>query len=304
MRFLILGAAAGGGLPQWNCAAGNSRRFWLGEPGAVAATQSCVAVGIGRGWALLNASPDLRQQIIAQPELHPIRAAGSSPRRSPIRSVLITDADIDHIAGLLTLRERTTFTLFATRSTLVGLQANPIFNALASGVVERRCLAPGEPAELVDGVRAELFRVPGKIPLYLENPGRLPATDAETDETVGVELTDGKRKALYIPCCGKITEALRARIYGADLLLFDGTVFHDDELIRENVGEKTGRRMGHLPIAGPDGSIQALAEVAVGRKIYIHINNTNPIWRHDSPERHAIAEYGWEIAFDGMEVTL
>ncbi len=304
MRFLILGAAAGGGLPQWNCTAENSRRFWCGGPGALTATQSSVAVGVEREWALLNASPDLRQQIIAQPELHPIKAAGSSSRRSPIRSVLITDADIDHIAGLLTLRERTGFTLFATRSTLIGLQANPIFDALASGVVARRCLAPGEVVELLDGVRAELFSVPGKSPLYLENPGQSPATDAETDETVGVELTDGNRRALYIPSCGKIPEHLRARIDGADLLFFDGTVFHDDELIREKVGEKTGRRMGHLPIAGPHGSLAVLADVAVGRKIYIHINNTNPIWRDDSAERHEIAKYGWEIALDGMEVNL
>lgn len=304
MRFLVLGAAAGGGLPQWNCAAENSRRFWRGEPGASAATQSSVAVGSRGNWALLNASPDLRQQIIAQPELHAIHAPGSSIRRSPIRSVLITDGDIDHIAGLLTLRERTPFALLATRSIHNVLRANPIFDALAPGIVDRVCLMPGEAAEVADGVRAEVFSVPGKIPLYLEDPAQPPVTDAETDETVGVELTDGRRRAIYIPSCGKITEPLRRRMRGADLLFFDGTVFHDDELIRERVGEKTGRRMGHIPIAGPDGSLAALVDIAIGRKIYIHINNTNPIWRADSAERREITKDGWEVAFDGMEVVL
>jgi len=304
LRFLILGAAAGGGLPQWNCTAENSSRFWRGEPRAPAATQSCVAVAAGLDWALLNASPDLRQQIISRSELHPIRAPGSSVRRSPIRSVLVTDGDIDHIVGLLTLRERTRFTLFATQSILDVLRANPIFDALAEGIVERRCLARGVAAELMEGVHAELFRVPGKIPLYLEDPSRPPATDSETDETVGVELTHRSRRAIYIPCCGKLTEQLKERIAGADLLFFDGTVFHDDELIREKVGQKTGRRMGHVPIAGAGGSLEALVDVAVGRKVYIHINNTNPIWRDESIERREIARCGWEVAFDGMEVRL
>ena len=304
LRLLVLGAAAGGGLPQWNCVARNSIRFWRGEGGAPVASQSCVAVRGSGSWALLNASPDLRQQIIAQPELHPTKAANGSKRASPIGSVLITDSDIDHIAGLLTLREGTPFTLFATRSTLDVLEANPIFNALAPGVVTRRILAPGARAEVVDGVRAELFCVPGKIPLYLEDPGHPPITNSETDGTVGAELTDGARRAIYIPSCSEIPERLKARIQGADLLFFDGTVFHDDELIREGVANKTGRRMGHMPIAGPGGSLAALADVQVGRKIYIHINNTNPIWREDSAERHEVVEGGWEVAFDGMEIDL
>jgi pyrroloquinoline quinone biosynthesis protein B len=304
VRFLVLGAAAGGGLPQWNCAAENCSRLWRGVSDTAAATQSCVAVGNGPDWALLNASPDLRQQIIAQPELHPLRANGLSARRSPIRSVLITDSDIDHIAGLLSLRERTCFTLFGTRSTLDRLRANPIFDVLAAGIVERCCLALDEGTELVNGVPVNFFSVPGKTPLYLEHPIHSPETDAETDETIGVEFTDRGRRAIYIPSCCKLTERLKERIAGADLLFFDGTVFHDDELIREKVGEKTGRRMGHLPIAGSGGSLEALADVRVGRKIYIHINNTNPIWQNDSVERREIARSGWEVAHDGMEVAL
>ena len=267
IELIVLGAAAGGGLPQWNCTAGNSGAFWLKEATIAAATQSSVAVGRDNRWTLLNASPDIRHQIINQPRLWPTAAAGTCLRRTPIKNVLITDGDIDHVAGLLTLRERMPFRLLATDATLSVLMSNPIFSVLADGIVVRSAIAFDTPVDLNEGLSARIFPVPGKVPLYLERPGNVPITDEETDDTVGVELTDGERRCLYIPSCARLTDKLAERLDGADLVLFDGTVFDDDELLRSGVGQKTGRRMGHLPMAGADGSLAAFTDLRIGRKI-------------------------------------
>jgi pyrroloquinoline quinone biosynthesis protein B len=292
MRAIVLGAAAGGGLPQWNCGCENCR---LARAGAIpAASQSSIAVsGDGRSWAILNASPDLRSQLAATAVLHP-----TGPRESPIGAVLCTNGDIDHVAGLLTLRERQRFTLFATGEILEVLSENRIFDALDPSVVERRAVRLGEPFALVPGVEAELFSVPGKVPLYME--GETVATDLEGEQTVGVRLGRG----FYIPGCAVVTPALAARLAGAPLVFFDGTLWRDDEMIEAGVGQKTGRRMGHVPISGTDGSIAALAGLGIGRKIFIHMNNTNPVLRPGSPERREAEAAGWEIAGDGMEATL
>lgn len=293
LRARILGAAAGGGLPQWNCGCENCA---LARSGAIPAqTQSSLAVTAnGRDWAILNASPDLRAQLAGAPPLHP-----AGPRESPIRAVLLTNGDIDHIAGLLTLREKQPFTLFATREIHTVLAANPIFSALDPALVRRAEIALDQPVEIVPGVTAELFAVPGKVPLYLE--GDEVETGVEGEQTVGVALNG---RAFYIPGCAAVTPALAARLSGAELVFFDGTLWTDDEMILAGLGEKTGRRMGHVSISGPSGAIDAFAGLKVARKIFVHMNNSNPVLRPGSAERAEAEAAGWTIGQDGMEVAL
>lgn len=297
-RAIVIGAAAGGGLPQWNCGCENCRLARLGLPDGIAPqTQSSLAVtSDGGSWALLNASPDIRQQLINTPALHP-RAL----RDSPIKTVLLTNGDIDHIAGLLTLREKQSFRLVMTAAIRDILAANPIFTALDSAFVTQEIMALNEPFMLVPGIEARLFSVPGKVPLFME--GENPNTTLEGEQTVGVELITVKHRVYYIPGCAVVRDDLKARINGADILYFDGTLFTDDEMIQSGTGIKTGQRMGHIAMSGDKGSLKALADVAVQRKIYVHINNTNPVWR-DGPERKLVEDSGFEIAFDGKEIAL
>ncbi|GAA5542792.1 MULTISPECIES: pyrroloquinoline quinone biosynthesis protein PqqB [Brucella/Ochrobactrum group] len=297
-RAIVIGAAAGGGLPQWNCGCENCRLARLGLPdGIMPQTQSSLAVtSDGDSWALLNASPDLRQQLINTPALHP-RAL----RDSPIKTVLLTNGDIDHIAGLLTLREKQPFRLVMTAAIRDILAANPIFNALDPAFVTQEIVALNEPFMLVPGIEARLFSVPGKVPLFMESEN--PDTALEGEQTVGVELITVRHRIYYIPGCALLRDDLKARISGAEILYFDGTLFTDDEMIKSGTGIKTGQRMGHMSISGNEGSLKALAKVAVRRKIYVHINNTNPVWR-DGPERKLVEDNGFEIAFDGKEIAL
>ena len=298
LTAIVLGAAAGGGFPQWNCNCDVCRLAWAGDKRVRPRTQASLAVSSdGRRWTLLNASPDLRAQIQATPQLHPREAA----RASPIAAVVLTGAEIDQTAGLLSLRERSPFLLYATAATLAAISDNPMFGVLSTDVVTRRAITPGERFALVSGIEAELFIVPGKPPLYLE--GEDPDIKSETGANVGVELCDGRSRIAYVPGAAAVTPVLRERLARADVLLFDGTLFADDEMIRTETGKKSGRRMGHLPINGPDGSLAALAGLS-SRRIFIHINNTNPLLVDGSPERARVAAAGWEVAEDGMEISL
>lgn len=303
LRALVVGAAAGGGLPQWNCNAPNSASFWRGSAPLVAATQSSLAISSdGSDWALLNASPDIRAQIMARHQLQPRDPAQHGLRDTPICSVLLTNGDIDHIAGLLTLREKQSFDLLMTSGIADVLAANPIFNALDPDFVTRRVIALDQTFDLCPGVQATLFAVPGKVPLFMEGAaGDAVQTDLMGEQTVGVEISDGTKRMLYIPGCARMVPDLAKRIDGSDLVLFDGTLWQDDEMRQQGVGRKTGQRMGHMSMSGPEGSIAAFADLAVGRKVFVHINNTNPVWR-DGPERKEAEAAGWEIAFDGMEM--
>ncbi|WP_375263435.1 pyrroloquinoline quinone biosynthesis protein PqqB [Palleronia sp.] len=295
-RALILGAAAGGGLPQWNCGCQNCRLARAGD--VPAQSQSSLAVTAnGADWAILNASPDIRQQFANSPPLHP-----TGLRESPVRAVLVTNGDIDHVAGLLTLRETQRYTLFATDGIHDVLAANPIFDALREGVVARQRIALDTPFALVPGLTATIFAVPGKVPLYME--GETVETEMMGEQTVGVELTAGTARAYYIPGCARVTDALRDRIEGAAAVFFDGTLWRDDEMIREGLGEKTGARMGHMSMSEPDGSIAAFEGLDVGRKVFVHMNNTNPVLRPGSDEREAAEAAGWIIGQDGMEIEL
>ncbi|NLH81928.1 MAG: pyrroloquinoline quinone biosynthesis protein PqqB [Phyllobacteriaceae bacterium] len=298
LRAIVLGSGAGGGVPQWNCRCRVCRLAWSGDLRVRHRTQSSLAVSVdGDRWLLLNASPDLRRQITDTPALHP----RGEDRQSPIVAVLPTNADVDHVAGLLTLRERQPLVLHATRSTLDTLAANRIFDVLAADVVERRAVGLGEVFEPLPGLSIELFAVPGKVPLWLEEGDVV--TDLVGEGTVGVAVEGGGRRLLYVPGCARMTPSLEARIAAAHVVLFDGTLFDDEEMIREGLGTKTGRRMGHMPMTGPGSSTEAFAAFAGVRKIFVHINNSNPALIEGSPEADRIDAAGWDVAFDGMEIV-
>lgn len=282
------------------------------EPGYRPRTQSSISASAdGRTWALFNASPDIRQQIAENPPLQP--AADGPLRHSPIAAVVLTNADVDHIAGLLSLRERQPFTLYASARILETLSENTIFRVLDPAVVERRELPLEGHLELEGpdgplGLTVETFAVPGKVALFLEDEA---AGDGNfgtcAGDTIGVALsqTDGAGGTLfYVPGCATVDAALKSRLSKGGTLLFDGTVFTDTEMQEAGVGEKTGARMGHLAISGPEGSLLQLADLPLDRRIYVHINNTNPILAPGSDAERAVRDAGWEIAFDGMELSL
>lgn len=299
MRLLVLGSGAGGGLPQWNALNENGRAAFAGDPLVPFRSQCSLAVSLdGESWAVLNAAPDLRQQIIANAQLHP----RTPPRSSPISAVLLTGAEIDQMTGLLTLRERQAFTLHATRSTLDALAMNPIFEAL-SDVVVRRPISPGIPFHTLGALSVTAIDLPGKAPLYLERTRNDP-TQSEPGDCVAYVLKHDGKRAVFAPGCARMTEDLAAACDGADAVFFDGTLYRDDEMIAAGEGAKTGRRMGHMPMTGDGGAVEAFAGLAVKRKIFIHINNTNPAARTASAERRALAAQGWEIAEDGMEIAI
>jgi len=304
MYIKVLGSAAGGGFPQVNCNCANCADVRAGRPGLTPRTQSSLAVSRdGDAWVLLNASPDLRQQITATPALAP--RADQGVRSSPIKAVLLTNGDVDHIAGLLSLREGVRFTLYATPRVLAALAANSIFNVLDSERVPRTVLPLNRPVELAEGLAAEAFAVPGKVALYLEAEAT-PGLGTREGDTIGIKVTEPATGAAfyYIPGCAEVDGTLAARLRGASLVLFDGTLYTDDEMIAQGLSEKTGRRMGHISMAGTDGSLAAFAALGVRRRVYVHINNSNPILRADGPERAEVERAGWEIAVDGMEIRL
>ena len=298
LTAIVLGSAAGGGYPQWNCLCPVCRLAWEGDRRVKPRGQASLAVSADDAqWTLLNAAPDLRAQIAAVPALHP---RGVS-RTSPISAVVLTGAEVDQTAGLLNLRERQPFTLHGTAETLGILADNSMFDVLASDVVSREAVALERPFALSGGMMATLFAVPGKLPLYLE--GENVDVSAEGETNVGVEITAGGRRLAFVPGCAEVRPALRERLAKADVVLFDATLFTDDEMIATGTGAKTGRRMGHMPVDGPSGTLAALSDLP-GRRVLIHINNTNPILIDGSPERRKVEAAGWQVAEDGMEIVL
>ena len=259
-------------------------------------------------WFLINASPDLREQINRQPKLHPKEGL----RASPIAGVVLTNGDVDAIAGLLNLRERTPFVIYAHPRILGVLDRNPIFQVLAPGVVERSSLAFNEKIALkradgaASGLFLEAFPVPGKIALFMENAGQSENFGTEIGDTIGLQITDetGDTRVLFIANCARVDEAVRARCAGASLLFFDGTLWQDEEMIVRGEGQKTGQRMGHISMSGEQGSMAALSDLDIDCRVFIHINNTNPALLADSPERAQIEAAGWRVAYDGMEIVL
>jgi pyrroloquinoline quinone biosynthesis protein B len=310
MFIRILGSGAGGGFPQWNCNCHNCAAVRAGASGFRARTQSSLAVSRdGTNWLLLNASPDLRQQIAAVPALSPPRDGGS--RGSPIKAVVVTNGDVDHVTGLLTLREGQPFAIYGARRVLDVLAANSLFNVLTPDRVPRIPLSMGQSTRIGGagvelGLVVEVFAVQGKVALYLEDVNAGPNFGTQEGDTVGLRVSDAEsgRAFFYVPGCSRIDESLAARLRGAALVFFDGTLWSDDEMIRQGLLGKTGGRMGHVNQSGPDGSMAGFAPLGVERKVYVHINNSNPILDEASSERKVAEAAGWEIAYDGMEIVV
>jgi pyrroloquinoline quinone biosynthesis protein B len=308
LRIVVLGAAAGGGVPQWNCGCSICRAARTGQA-VLQSTQASIAVSAdGEHWFLINASPDLRQQLIATPPLHP--KAGRL-RHSPIAGVVLTNSEVDAVAGLLSMREGSPFTIYAHPRVLAILKANSIFNVLSETDVRRQPIAIDEAFEpvLPDGSRSGIeilpFAVPGKGAWYLEGKTHPAGSDGAGD-TLGLRIADkASGKYLYfLAACARVTPELKHRIAGASLVFFDGTVWRDDELIAAGLGAKTGQAMGHISMSGENGAIAALADLGIDRKVFLHINNSNQALLQDSAERKTAEGAGWQIPADGTEITL
>lgn len=307
LRVIVLGAAAGGGIPQWNCGCRICRAARSDHP-ALQSTQTSIAVSADDiHWYLINAAPDLRQQVVATPRLHP--SAGLL-RHTPIAGVVLTNGEVDAVAGLLSLREGSPFTLYAHDRVLAILRANSIFNVLNDRLVRRVPLAVETTVELSrpDGSPSGLeicpFVVPGKSAWYLDGTNHPAGEDGEGD-TLGLRISSKDGKYFYfIAACARVTADLGQRLAGAPLVFFDGTLWRDDEMISLGLSAKTGRSMGHIAMSGQDGAIDALAGLGIDRKVFLHVNNSNPALMPDAPERAMATQAGWEFACDGMEIVL
>jgi len=308
LRVVVLGAAAGGGVPQWNCGCPVCRMARTVDP-ELQSTQASIAISAdGDHWFLINASPDLRQQLIATPQLHP--KAGKL-RHSPISGVILTNGEIDAVAGLLSMREGWPFTIYAHARVLSILKTNSIFNVLGEKNVQRRpievdqAFEPTLPDGSASGIEILPFAVAGKGAWYLEGKAH-PAGDDGAGDTLGLRIADKAtgKYFYFLAACADVTDDLKSRLAGAPLVFFDGTVWRDDELIAAGLGNKTGQAMGHIAMSGERGAIAALAELDIDRKIFLHINNSNPALLRYSAERKVAESAGWQIPADGTEITL
>jgi len=308
LRVVILGAAAGGGVPQWNCGCPVCRLARTKQP-ELQSTQASIAVSAdGDHWFLVNASPDLRQQLIATPQLHP--AAGQL-RHSPIAGVILTNGEIDAVAGLLSMREGWPFTIYAHERVLSILATNSIFNVLSEKNVTRQPIAvdkafePALPDGSPSGIEVLPFAVPGKGAWYLEGKAHPAGADGIGD-TLGLRIADKSsgKHFYFLAACAHVTDVLKSRLRGASAIFFDGTVWRDDELIAAGLGTKTGQSMGHIAMSGNRGAIESLAGLDIDRKMFLHINNSNPVLLRDSAERRTAERAGWQIPADGTEITL
>ena len=308
LRVVVLGAAAGGGIPQWNCGCPVCRAA-RGEYPELRSTQASIAVSVdGEHWFLINASPDLRQQLIATPQLHP--RAGLL-RHSPIAGVILTNGEIDAVAGLLSMREGSPFAIYAHPKVLAILKSNSIFDVLNEKNVDRlaievdQAFEPRLPDGSSSGIEILPFAVPGKAAWYLRGKDHPGGTDSAGD-TLGLRIRDkASDKAFYfIAACADVSDELKSRLTGAPLLFFDGTVWRDDELIASGLGAKTGQSMGHIAMSGKSGAIESLAGLDIDRKIFLHINNSNPALLRSSAERKIAEHAGWQIPADGTEIVL
>ncbi len=316
MHVKILGSAAGGGFPQWNCGCRNCSELRAGTFTGKARSQAQVAVsGDGERWFLLGTSPDLRYQIESSPVLHP----KNGTRTTPIAGAVLAAADVDHVLGLLMLRELQPLRVYATDSvTRILREGNSMFGMLnrVPQQVEWTAITPGEKFDLRTaggescGLRCEAFPLATHYPAYVGNESsRFRAEEAvqgliiqSVGESAG-ESTGGKRLA-FVPNVAEIDARLLEKVAGASCLLFDGTFWSDDELVRTQGSGQTARQMGHVPVGGSDGSLQQLSAVKCEHKMFIHINNTNPMLDETSPEHRAIREAGWSLAEDGWQVEL
>jgi pyrroloquinoline quinone biosynthesis protein B len=306
MRIRILGSAAGGKFPQWNCGCGNCVAVRTGKFAGKARTQAQIALSAdGSTWFLAGACPDLAFQIESSPELHP-RAYPDTPRDSPISGVVLGSCDLDHILGLLLLRELQPLRVYGAPSILRILrEENSMFGMLnrvepqvdwtpmSSGSTFPLLSAAGNDSEL----RCEVHYLSGRYPKYVK------AHNLAGDEASAALFFESasKKRVAYIPAVNSLSDALLGKIHHADLLLFDGTFWSNDELIRIQGSGETAHQMGHIPI---EESLRLLKNIKVGRKMFIHLNNTNPILNETSPEHGAVRRAGWEVAEDNWQLEL
>jgi pyrroloquinoline quinone biosynthesis protein B len=300
MQIILLGTAAGGGFPQWNCWCPSCRLARREPRRARARTQSSAAVSVdGRRWFLLNASPDVREQLSRLPVEAP-----DGPRHVPIAGVVTTDAELDHTLGIVLLREGRRLHLYMTCAVRQVLERDssilPVTRAFADvAVIELPAQGGPVPLPYPDGapsgLTVETFPVPAGPPRF--------ATEELPGHTVGLVLRDGATggSCAFVPGCGGLDEALLARLGGVSLLLFDGTFWTDDELIRLGIGDRTARQMDHLPVSGAGGSLEQLSRLRTPHRVYTHINNTNPMLIEDSPERALVERHGLVVGMDGMK---
>lgn len=310
MRVKVLGSAAGGGFPQWNCACSNCSSLRGGVFPGHARTQTQLAVTADNAsWFLLNASPDLRQQILATPELAPT----DGQRSSPIAGVVMTAADVDFVMGLLHLREFQPLRIYATRGVRrILTEANTMFRVLerAQPPVEWCDLPLGKEVPLAAPsasrtgaeLRCMAISLQGCYPDYVDFALR--ETLSPEEAVVALSLTNGQERAIFAPGLPGDAAHWKGFVQTSDLALLDGTFWSDGELAAIRPGSKSARQMGHLPLAGPGGLLEELHEQKRPRRVAIHINNTNPVLNEESEEHRAIIEAGWEIARDGMEFVV
>ena len=297
MRIRVLGSAAGGGLPQWNCGCERCVRARAGDPAVPPRTQPSIAVSAdGVRWSIVNASPDVRDQLARFPALHP----RPGTRDIPLDTILVTNADVDHVLGLLVLRESLPYRIVSTPFVRDALQGH---NALLHLLEPAWGIAKLDQPVMLDRdghLEARFFPVPGKVPTWL---AKLASNQPET--TVGVRITDLRsgRRLVYAPGVAKLDAGTLAEFEAASCSFVDGTFFRNDELSAMRPGAPDATAMGHVPISGPGGSFPILTELR-GRVVYIHINNTNPMLDANSPEASLVLRAGIEIAMDGMEVEI
>ena len=310
MRVKVLGSAAGGGFPQWNCGCANCSGFRNGTLKARPRTQAQVAVSSDPlHWFLLNASPDLRQQILATPEL----SVAPSSLASPIFTILLTSADVDCVMGLLHLREFQPLHIYSTLSVRrILTEENSLFRVLARSNPPVRWdslsldriipLAPPSSPGAKDGFFCKAVPLLGGFPDYVSDSlkGSFPPEEA----VIGLQLVHKEKRFFYAPSVSGIGDDWQRSVEESDLALLDGTFWKDDELIQAKRSRRTARDMGHLPLWGERGMLNRPFRLGKTRRVIIHINNTNPVLNEESPEHRAVREAGWEIAYDGMEFNL
>ncbi|NCZ63495.1 MAG: pyrroloquinoline quinone biosynthesis protein PqqB [Cellvibrionales bacterium] len=304
MKVMVLGSAAGGGFPQWNCNCNNCCGVRSGSLDAIPRTQSSIAVSVdGERWILFNASPDIRSQLEANPPLQPKRGR----RDTGVHGVVLADSQIDHTTGLLFLREGCPLRVYCTDMVAQDLSTGfPIFVMLQSwdgGVIQTTVPIDGSAFQVIGIEEISITAIPldGKAPPY--SPHR---HDPHVGDNVGYLLEDTRSQAslFYAPGLGQMSSALLDMMGGADCVMVDGTFWSEDEMQRAGVGTKLASDMGHLPQSGDEGMLHWLSKIPGPRKILIHINNTNPILIENSPERKLVEESGVEVAYDGMAFDL